>query len=49
MWFDMLDWVSFWAISLVVFIEMSRLVFRPSSLDGIALVLSVLVLLNMLK
>lgn len=49
MWFDMLDWVSFWAISLVVLVEMSRLVFRPSSLDGILLLLSVIVLLNMLK
>lgn len=49
LWFDMLDWVSLWAMSLVVLIEMSRLVFKPNSLDGIVLVLSVLVLLNMLK
>lgn len=49
MWFDVLDWVSLWAISLVVFIEMSRLVFKPSGLDGIVLVMAVLVLLNMLK
>jgi hypothetical protein len=49
LWFDVLDWVSLWAISAAVLIEMCRLVFKPSSLDGIVLVLSVLVLLNMLK
>ncbi|MGI6357541.1 MAG: hypothetical protein ACOX2K_02415 [Bacillota bacterium] len=49
LWFDVLDWVSVWAMSLIVLIEMTRLVFKPNSLDGIVLVLAVLVLLNMLK
>ncbi len=49
LWFDVLDWISVWAMSLIVLIEMTRLVFKPNSLDGIVLVLAVMVLLNMLK
>lgn len=49
LWFDVLDWISVWAMSLIVLTEMARLVFKPNSLDGIVLVLAVLVLLNMLK
>lgn len=48
-WFDILDWAALWSIALIVFIEMVRVIFKPSGLDAVILVLSIVVLLNMLK
>ncbi|NLW17023.1 MAG: hypothetical protein GX033_05170 [Firmicutes bacterium] len=48
-WWRLLDAAALWAISIVVFIEMARLIFIPNSLDAIVLVLSIIVLLSILK
>ncbi len=48
-WFDILDWAALWSISLIVLIEMIRVIFKPSGLDAVTLVLGIVVLLNMLK
>lgn len=48
-WCAFLDFAALWSIALIIFIEMVRLIFVPSSIDGIVLVLSIIVLLSMLK
>ena len=40
---------ALWAIAVIIFIEMVRLIFTPSSIDAIVLVLSIIVLLSILK
>ena len=40
---------ALWAILAIIVIEMVRLVFTPSSIDGVMLVLGIIVLLDMLK
>jgi hypothetical protein len=48
-WCDFIDFAALWAIAVIVFIEMVRLIFVPNSVDGIVLVLSIIVLLGLLK
>lgn len=48
-WCNLLDLAALWAIGIIIFVEMARLIFSPNSLDAIVLVLSIIVLLNLLN
>ncbi|MGI6343688.1 MAG: hypothetical protein ACOX18_01285 [Bacillota bacterium] len=46
---DFLNRASFWALLAIIVLEMIRLIFRPSGIDAIILVLSMLVFLSTVR